>query len=463
MCLKLGDSVIEFSSDFRFYITTKLRNPHYLPELSTKVTLLNFMITPEGLEDQLLGIVVAKERPELEEERNALIVQSAANKRQLKEIEDKILETLSASEGNILEDETAIQVLDSSKVLANEIEKKQKVAGETERKIEQSRAGYRPVATHGSILFFSITDLPNIDPMYQYSLTWFINLYQVSIADSNRSKILEKRLRYLSDHFTYNLYCNVCRSLFEKDKLLFSFLLCTNLLKATNQMQREEFMFCLTGGVGLDNKLENPDSSWLSDKSWDEICRMCDLPAFKEFRQQFVKNTDKWRQVYDSKEPNNVEFPSPWNKKLTDFQKMIVIRCIRPDKVLHLLIVSNCMAFVLHVCVMLTLVYTCLIPRFFPWCRSLLKRNWDDSLWSRHHLTWLRVMEILILPLHSSSSCHQEQIQWQVLRLAVCLCVWLCWESCSKQHVKFGRHWTVMYVGCACVGKVMSSVSRRSI
>ncbi len=61
-CIKLGDNTIEYSSDFRFYITTKLRNPHYLPELSTKVTLLNFMITPEGLEDQLLGIAVAKER-----------------------------------------------------------------------------------------------------------------------------------------------------------------------------------------------------------------------------------------------------------------------------------------------------------------------------------------------------------------------------------------------------------------
>ena len=61
-CIKLGDNTIEYSSDFRLYITTKLRNPHYLPELSTKVTLLNFMITPEGLEDQLLGIVVAKER-----------------------------------------------------------------------------------------------------------------------------------------------------------------------------------------------------------------------------------------------------------------------------------------------------------------------------------------------------------------------------------------------------------------
>jgi dynein heavy chain len=89
------------------------------------VTLLNFMITPEGLEDQLLGIVVARERPELEEEKNALIIQSADNKRQLKDIEDKILEVLSTSEGNILEDETAIKVLNSSKTVANEITLKQ--------------------------------------------------------------------------------------------------------------------------------------------------------------------------------------------------------------------------------------------------------------------------------------------------------------------------------------------------
>ena len=65
-------------------------------------------------------------RPELEEERQTLIVTSANNRRQLKEIEDKILYTLSTSEGNILENETAIQILDSSKILSDEIAKKQK-------------------------------------------------------------------------------------------------------------------------------------------------------------------------------------------------------------------------------------------------------------------------------------------------------------------------------------------------
>ena len=123
--MMLGDTAVEYNKTFKLYITTKLSNPHYMPELSVNVTLLNFMITKEGLDDQLLGIVVAKERPELEASRNALVIQSADNKKKLKEIETMILEVLSKSEGNILDDESAIKVLSSSKVLSKEITQKE--------------------------------------------------------------------------------------------------------------------------------------------------------------------------------------------------------------------------------------------------------------------------------------------------------------------------------------------------
>ena len=175
--IRLGEDVLEYNNDFKFYITTRLRNPHYVPEISVKVCLINFMITPIGLTDQLLSIVAAKEKPELEATKTKVILESAENRRTLKELEDKILQVLSVSEGNILEDETAIDILSSSKTLSEEIQEKQKVAEKTQVEIDTTRSGYIPVANHGAILFFCIADLGNIDPMYQYSLTWFVNLY----------------------------------------------------------------------------------------------------------------------------------------------------------------------------------------------------------------------------------------------------------------------------------------------
>ncbi|CAE7688464.1 DNAH7, partial [Symbiodinium pilosum] len=104
--IKLGDKSITYADTFKFFMTTTLPNPHYSPETSVKVTLLNFAITPTGLEDQMLGIVVAKERPDLEEQKSQLVKDNAKMNKQLKEIEDEILHLLSASEGDVLEDDT---------------------------------------------------------------------------------------------------------------------------------------------------------------------------------------------------------------------------------------------------------------------------------------------------------------------------------------------------------------------
>ena len=60
MLIRLGDSDIEYDKNFHFYMTTKMSNPHYLPEVCIKVTIINFTVTQAGLEDQLLRWVVGE-------------------------------------------------------------------------------------------------------------------------------------------------------------------------------------------------------------------------------------------------------------------------------------------------------------------------------------------------------------------------------------------------------------------
>mmetsp|Transcript_3023 Transcript_3023/g.9072 ORF Transcript_3023/g.9072 Transcript_3023/m.9072 type:complete len:4073 (+) Transcript_3023:47-12265(+) len=335
-CIRLGDATIEYSQDFKFYITSKLRNPHYLPELQVKVTLLNFMITPAGLEDQLLGIVVAKERPDLEEEKSRLVLEAAANKKQLKEIEDQILEVLSTGEGgSILEDEGAINILTAAKTLGNEIAEKQKIAEETESKIDEARAGYKPVAYRTSLLFFCIASLADIDPMYQYSLDWFINLFVRAIADSEPSGDLPVRLDSLNSYFQYFLYRNVCRSLFEKDKLNFSMLLCASLLMGYNRMNADEWRQLLTGGVLLnaDKAPRNQCKDWLDDKVWEAILTVAQLPAFKDLPKSVANDPTSYRTFIEHPEPHTIYNRLPeYCTDMDDFQKLIILRTLRLDK-----------------------------------------------------------------------------------------------------------------------------------
>ena len=332
-CIRLGDTVVEYSENFRFYMTTKLRNPHYLPEVSVKVTLLNFMITPEGLQDQLLGIVVSQERPDLEEQRNALIVESANNKKLLQEIEDKILKIMSSSSGNILEDETAITTLKNSKTLSDEITVKQHAAEETETNINNVRQSYFPVAYSSQILFFCIADLANIEPVYQYSLTWFINLFVSSIKKSDKGRDLSKRLENLDTHFAFSLYRNVCRSLLEKDKLLFSFLLTSRIMAGKGEIDPNEWFFLLTGGIGTENLFKNPAPKWLNIKCWESVCRLSEIKKYSNFREDFCRHLIEWEKIYDSLSPQNDILPGMFANE-NGLGKLCVLRTIRPDKVI---------------------------------------------------------------------------------------------------------------------------------
>ena len=96
----IGETEIEYNSNFRLYMTTPLANPHFLPEVCIKVTVINFTVTIDGLQDQLLSRVVQKERPQLEESRRELLHGLVKDRYKLRELEDRSLSLLHSSRGN---------------------------------------------------------------------------------------------------------------------------------------------------------------------------------------------------------------------------------------------------------------------------------------------------------------------------------------------------------------------------
>ena len=149
--------------------------------------------------------------------------------------------------------------------------------------------------------------------MYQYSLVWFINLYIMSIENSEKTSDLQERIRKLNAHFTESIYRNVCRSLLERHKLLFSFILCVQLAKGRGEVDDNIWRFLLTGGVGLDNPYPNPAPEWLNDKSWAEIVRASDLTSFRGLMAHVKENKDKWKVLYDSITPHEEPYPDEYN------------------------------------------------------------------------------------------------------------------------------------------------------
>ena len=132
-----------------------------------------------------------------------------------------------------------------------------------------------------------------IDPMYQYSLQWFVRLFVMSVENSTPSNVLEERLASMNNHFTYSLYENVCRSLFERHKLLFSFVLTIKIMQGDNKIDVNEWRYLLSGPSGDIPIPANP-TDWISENQWADFYRQfygCgQLQSMKGIEDHFMKN-----------------------------------------------------------------------------------------------------------------------------------------------------------------------------
>jgi len=177
------------------------------------------------------------------------------------------------------------------------------------KQIENIREMFVPVAQRVSRLFFVLADLMNVDPMYQYSLKFFSMIYERAL-DKAEGKVEKNdrnaRKLFFIRKFQKLLYVNVCRSLFEKDKLLFSFLMCMKIMEENKELDPVEARFLMTGATSIEFDRPNPtgENGWLTDKAWASVLELARvLPAFKGFDKDFEAHIQDWERIYNSSSP----------------------------------------------------------------------------------------------------------------------------------------------------------------
>lgn len=179
--LKFAGKDLTLDPKFKLFLQTKLSNPHYPPEVQAEATLINFTVTEDGLGDQLLYLIVKRERPDLAAKKLELITQQNDFKIKLNELETELLFKLANAKGDILDDIALIENLEDSKRISVEISEKVEIAKVTEAKINETSEMYRPAATRGALIYFLLSDLPKIHSFYKYSLESFIDVINRAI------------------------------------------------------------------------------------------------------------------------------------------------------------------------------------------------------------------------------------------------------------------------------------------
>jgi len=325
------------------------------------------------LEDQLLALVVKKERPDLAQQKEELIQQQNEFKIKLKQLEKNLLHQLTTAEGDVLENITLIENLESSKKISIEIQEKVEIAKVTEVQINEASEAYRPAASKGALVFFLMNELYKIHSFYKFSLDSFVIVVNRAIdlvsdetnpKKKNKEELKEeepegegakesehedgegegddeineltprskkKRVEALSDSICYQGFTYTRRGLFVRHRLLVATMLCLRILERRGDIDKEEVMALIKKEVPLDPKAQTESLKFMPETAWAAVLGLASVPVFANLSSQMESEALQWRKWYQDEKAEDLDLPKSC-KGVTEFQKLLLLRAMRPDR-----------------------------------------------------------------------------------------------------------------------------------
>jgi dynein heavy chain 2 len=331
--VQLGDKTIDYNESFKLFLTTRNPLPDITPDAASIISSVNFTTTRSGLSAQLLANALQSEKPELEQRKTELLKTEEDLKVQLEELENSLLQELATAEGNILENKILLESLNLTKTKSLTIAESLLESQKLQASLDQERNSYLPLASYGSNLFFVISDLANLNNMYQFSLASFLRLFQRALQNKQDSGNTELRIRALTSSLLLLVYEYICQSLFKADRLMFALHLVHGMQPQLFQ-EKEWSMFLglLVNQAGL-RRLESTREmvpSWISNERTAAVLSLrTNLPTLYELLD--LSSADTWTRFYKSSQCER-EIPSAISKSLTHFQLVLLVQALRPDR-----------------------------------------------------------------------------------------------------------------------------------
>ena len=295
------------------------------------MTVIDFTVTMVGLEDQLLGKLILKEKNELEVQRKTLVEEVTTYKRKIKQLEDDLLFRLSNSQGNLPGRRRAHRGAERDEEDGTRGERE---AGQRERDQREDYGDLRGVPTGGAPGDAHLLphrrvcqrqrDVPDLAEAIQRAV-------QLAIDNAEASQKPATRIKNIIDHMTYSVYLYIQRGLFEAQAHL-----C-----AHDDQQHPRFRqilppelvsVFLKGGGSLDIKsVKKKPKEWIPDKSWLDCVALSAYPTFANLLESMVTNDKQWQNWYDKEAPENVRIPD-FEDVVTRFERMCLVKALREDR-----------------------------------------------------------------------------------------------------------------------------------
>ncbi len=339
--IRINDKSVNMDSNFVIYCHTTDYFSHQVlkPSLYSDMTVINFSISLESFEHQMLDVILKRERPDCTESIKSFRQLLKTLDGSMKQIESDTLKLLSESQGNIIENDTLLESLldNQSKSFANS--QKKKSTTEQLLRIGQAAEEYRPVATRAAILFFCIRNMAKVDHMYSTTLNEFMRVYDTNTCFSDAASLTSKRLSLLINISSQTVLLHYTKGYTEAHSNLLAMSVALKYGIVSGLCEPVAIQFLVHGGSQLDlEAIPKKTKEWIPDSVWKNavaLSRVCS--SFQKLPELLASSQDVfWKALFDHDEPELQEIV-PLNlitgsSENEAWMKLLFIRAFREDR-----------------------------------------------------------------------------------------------------------------------------------